>query len=221
MNVEAGISGIYLERAAMDELADNLKADGYEVERAARIGDVQVDLVARRDAETIYYEFKLAGTGPSDGWASQLAHVQRLARQNGASFRLVLVRPPRQMTIEVDGIERALRDALVARVPTEVADIAAYAEVDDVSGVDVTTIEVRGTRAEVRGDASLLVTLYSGDQEVVGSEAFPFEFSAELDLAEGSAEVRVLSVDTTSWYGPLDEDDDPESDDGDKTTPPF
>jgi hypothetical protein len=201
------ISGPFLERAAVEQRAARLEAEGYEVDRDKQEGDLKIDLVARRGDDLVYYEFKLAGAREYDGWAHHLVRLQALARTSGASLKLVMVRPPRQMTIEVDDIEEMLRRELAEHVPSEVADIAGYTKVDDVSGVDLTSIQIDGTEAQVGGEANLGVTLFTGGGETVSSEYFPFSFTATLDLAERTASnVSTSDFDLTSWYGP-DEDD--------------
>jgi hypothetical protein len=216
MRVEdRGIGGIYLERAAAEELAGNLVKDGWTVERESDVGGSRVDLVARRAGETVFYEFKLAGSTASPGWAAHLVSQQQLARRKGAAFRLVLVRPPRQMDLEIDGVDRMLFERFVQYPPSEVSDIAGHTLIDEVEGVDLTSVRIRGTIAEIAGEAVLGVTLQTGGGEEIGSESFPFTFSATLDLAAGRAdEVEVHEVDTTSWYGD-DEglDEEPSSED--------
>jgi len=208
MKVEdRGISSVYLEFAAAEELAGNLTGDGWTVEREAQVDDNRVDLVARRGDEAIFYEFKVAGSASPAGWADHLIAQQQLARRYNAAFRLVMVRPPRQMELEIEGVERMLFDWLVQHPPMEVEDIAGHTLIDDVDSVDLTSVRISGTTAEVSGEAILGVTLQTGGGEEIGSESFPFTFSATLDLATASAEdVDVHEVDTTSWYGTDDQD---------------
>ena len=217
---ERGIAGAFLERAAADELRTKLSGDGWEVEREADVDGNRVDLVARRGEETVFYEFKLAGSPSPDNWPGQLVSFQQMARRHGAAFRLVLVRPPRHMDLEIQGVERMLFEALVENPPWQVADIAGHTLIDAVDGVDLTAVRIHGTTAEIEGEANLGVTLQTGGGEVVSSENFPFTFSATLDLAGNRATVvEVDDVDTTSWYGndPEEEaspdEDGPEQDD--------
>jgi hypothetical protein len=224
MSAEGEIGGIYLERAALQQHADILKSQGWSVETEAPVAGFRVDLVARRGGQTRYYEFKLAGGAREGGLAARLAQLQSIARREGAAFRLVFVRPPRRMTIEIEGIETALLNALVDDVPSEVQDIAGHTLVDDVSGVDLTLIEIHGTLAHVGGSAALGVTLQTGGGEHVGTEEFPFEFEATVDLAAMVVtEVHVTSMDLTSWYGDIEPDDSEEEtpDDEDGPKPPF
>lgn len=203
---DRGISGVFLERAAAEQLCESLAREGWDVTREAVVDDHHIDLVARRGSETVFYEFKLASSPSPSDWSSQLVSVQQLARRHGAAFRLVLVRPPREMHLEIENIERILYEALVERPPHQVMDIAGHTMIDEVEGVDLTAIRVIGSKAEVEGEANLGVTLQTGGGEFVSSETFPFTFSATLDLAQGHAEtVEVHEVDTTSWYG--DDDD--------------
>ncbi|HEU0133874.1 MAG TPA: hypothetical protein VFR28_03550 [Allosphingosinicella sp.] len=223
---DRGIGGVFLERAAAEELGEKLSGDGWLVSREADIDGNRIDLVARRGDETIFYEFKLAGSPSASDWAAQLVTYQQLARRHGAGFRLVLVRPPREMELEVEGVERMLYGALVQSPPWQVADIAGHTLIDEVEGVDLTAIRIRGVIAEVDGEAILGVTLQTGAGELVASASFPFTFSATLDLGQERADaVEVHEMDLSSWYGDDFEigDDDP-SEDGhglDQDDPPF
>lgn len=204
-----GIGGVFLERAAAEELASQLTSDGWEVQREAPVDGMPVDLIAHRGEEVVFYEFKLAGASAYDGWASQLLSYQKLARQHGAAFRLIMVRPPRQMDLEIDGVERMLFEFLVQHPPFEVSDIAGHTLIDEVVGVNLDAVRISGTTADVSGDGSLAVTLQTGAGEDISSELFPFAFSAKLDLvAQRADEVDVLEVDTSSWYGDEPDDDD-------------
>jgi len=226
---DRGIGGFFLERAAADELSEQLSRDGWMVEKEADIDGSRLDLVARRGSETIFFEFKLAGSPSSDDWSAQLVALQQLARRHGAAFRLVLVRPPRQMELEIDGVAQMLFNALVQHPPWQVADIAGHTLIEEVEGVDLESVQIRGTIARVRGEANLGVTLQTGGGEAIGSETFPFAFSATLDLAEGRAdEVEVDDVDLSSWYGEevysheMDGGDQtPSNDNSEQDDPPF
>ncbi|MBW6528320.1 hypothetical protein KZ813_15875 [Sphingomonas sp. RHCKR7] len=199
---------MFLEHAAAEELASKLASSGWEVQREAPVGGMRVDLIARRGEEIVFYEFKLAGASAYDGWASQLLAYQKLARQHGAAFRLIMVRPPRQMELEIDGVERMLFEFLLQHPPSEVSDIAGHTLIDEVVGVDLDSVRISGTTADVSGDASLAVTLQTGAGEEIGAELFPFAFSARLDLvAQRADEVDVLKVDLSSWYGDEPDDD--------------
>ncbi|MDX2210410.1 MAG: hypothetical protein SFV20_08635 [Sphingopyxis sp.] len=204
-----GIGGVFLERAAAEAFASKLTSSGWEVEREASVGAMRIDLIARRGEEVVFYEFKLAGESAYDGWASELLSYQKLARQHGASFRLIMVRPPRQMDLEIDGVERMLFEFLVQHPPLQVSDIAGHTLIDEVVGVDLDSVRISGTTADVSGDASLAVTLQTGAGEDIGSELFPFAFTAKLDLvAQRADEVDVLEVDLSSWFGDEPDDDD-------------
>jgi hypothetical protein len=222
---DQGIGGEFLERAAAEELGVRLSGEGWQVERDAEVDGSRIDLLARRGDEAVFYEFKLAGSPSPSDWAAQLVSYQQLARRHRAAFRLVLVRPPREMELEIEGIEHMLYSALARSPPWQVADIAGHTLIEEVEGVDLTAVRIRGTLAEVEGEANLGVTLQTGGGEFVGSETFPFSFSATLDLVQESAEVEVHDVDLSSWYGddPGMEEDEPSADESNSALdgPPF
>jgi Holliday junction resolvase len=218
------VTGKFLERAAVEQTAARLEAEGFKVEREKSLGPLRVDLVAKRDDETSFYEFKMAGADQYDGWADRLLQLQRMASKSGASLKLVMVRPPRKMTIDIDGIDEILLAYLAEHIPSEVADIAGHTQIDEIGGVDVTSIAVIGTIAEVAGQASLGVTLLTGGGEFVSSEYFPFSFTATIDLATSIAEAVLASdFDLSSWFGDQDDEasqsEDDQGQDGDESTP--
>jgi hypothetical protein len=205
MSFSLEISAPFLERAAAEQLAASLMAQGYHITREARVNDVMIDLIAERNDHKIFYEFRSA-SAPAVNSALQLRAVQKAARDNAASLRVIFVRPPRAKLIEVDGIERLLENEFRERVPNQVAEIAGGTIVDEVSNVEIYSILLKHGRAEISGDANLSVTLTTGGGEPIDSLSFPMSFRAILDVAENELlESEVTELDDSVWYGDPDE----------------
>jgi hypothetical protein len=105
VKVDPAIVDRHWEQAAVDQLSNQLLAEGFTVEREVRFGNIQADLVAKgRDGTLTLYEVRIPGRGHT-GWARQAMALREEARARGGRFQLVLVRPPKQIAVEIDGLE--------------------------------------------------------------------------------------------------------------------
>jgi Holliday junction resolvase len=207
VKIDPGIIATLWEAAALDQLSRQLRSEGYDIEREVAVGRHKVDLIARRGNEAIVYEVKAPGRDGGRDWASAAAQVREYARSLGARFHLVVVRPPREVQIEVEGIEQALETAMRDSMPPELEELSSRTSVNDVTGVDVTSISVQDDKIQVEGDGTVVALLRSGDDDLVSTESFPFEFRAVLDRANQITELTDVHVDTSSWYGDDEEED--------------
>jgi Holliday junction resolvase len=199
MRIEPAILGKHLEAAAVEQLSEELRRDGYEIEREppSGRGHFRPDLVARRSAETVVVEFKVIG-GPK----VMLREAARYARERGARFRLVLVRPERETRIEVDGLERILLHALSAPTHPDLDMLSERTMVDAVEGVEVDAIHVEQASVRVEGSATVSVRLTAehGEREIA-SLALPFTFALSLGKGQAVLDHPDVEVDTSEWTG--------------------
>jgi Holliday junction resolvase len=207
MRLESAQSTRFLELAAVRKVTADMRARGYTVQREARLGRLKADLVARRDGETIVFEFRVPGQGKVE-WARRAVQLRDRARAMGAKFRLILVRPPRARHVEVEGIESALEEALRDRMPPALELLSARTRVDDVSDVEIESLVMRGDSTEVSGEGAVTVTLRSGRDDEIDTVALPFAFKALLDRNNKVSELLRVGVDTSMWYGEDDADND-------------
>ena len=200
MKIEPQILRRHWEAAAVEQVAERLKQEGYSVEREARFADSRADLVARKGDETLVYEFKVPGRKEAD-WARAAARLREQAIAQGARFRLVLVRPPRETRVEVHGIEAALEEALRAQLPQEFEALSDRTTVDQVTDVMIDVIEVRPNRIVVRGTATARLSLRDEGTNRSSGDDFPFDFKIALDPDGRLRDVLELRADTSSWLG--------------------
>ena len=203
MRIDPSIAERHWAEAAVEQVIERLRADGYEVEREASFGGVRADLVARRGGETLVYEFKAPSEG-GEGWARAVALLRERAAEQGARFRLVFVRPPREARIEVNGIEAALVEALRGSPPKEFYALSPGANIEAVSDVEIDAIEVRPDRVAVEGEATVTASLSAGAGGTWATDSFPFAFGVVLDREARLKNVTKLEVDTSSWSGASD-----------------
>lgn len=125
-------------------------------------------------------------------------------REGFAEFRLVLVRPPREVTVEIEGLEPLLSDTLVINSPSELDALSSNTRILGISDVEITTTAIRREGIQVTGTGIVLVELeYGGGEERDGlNEEIDFPFSFDLILTQGLelAQIISLGVETESLY---------------------
>ncbi|MNR96981.1 hypothetical protein D3C72_281440 [compost metagenome] len=202
MIVEPRIAAPFLERAAAEQLRDQLTADGYTVSLEEVFGGARADLIARKGEQTIVFEVKVPGQGRNDGWARSVAALQGEARRQAAEFRLVVVRPPRVTHVEVAGLDDLLLETWTRDLPADLDGVAATTLVEEISEIVIDSLILRESIALIEASGDVGVSFLAGDGEVFSREAFPFRLRARLDIATNSLEVEDSSFDLSAWYGP-------------------
>lgn len=194
----------YLEAAKLAELTRELEAAGYEVREQLRDGDVVYDLVAAKDGRRVVYEVKARselGTA-----AGTIRRLREQAHEHGYDeFRLVVVNPPRERSVEISGLEDALYKYIVNHMPEELDALSSHTYLSGVSQADVDAISVMPSGTHVVGTGLVDVVLeYGGGESRDGlswQTDFPFRFDVLLSPQLEIEEVDELKVDTSSFYG--------------------
>jgi hypothetical protein len=181
----------------------NLERQGYQVATDVEIEDQHADLVVKKLGETVLYEFKVSPDLRKD--SEQIRRLQSLAAKNGYSFKLVVVSPPKQRSIEVEGLESTLTSYLLnAPIPDDLDTLASAVFIEDVVDLDIAEIDLRKDAIEIAGDATIEVRLeYGGGEErdgVTSHDSFPFKFRATLNLDLEIQSLDELQIDTSSFY---------------------
>ena len=218
MRVEPAIASRYVEQAVVEQLSEDMRGEGYAVEREAALDGLKADLVARRGRETIVFQLKTPGSNepgePAAAWARRTAELRAHACRLGASFRLILVRPPRETRVEIAGLETALEVALRREPPKGLHAIAASAAIGRVSDISIESLVLRGDLAQVDGEAVVDVTVLGDEGSVLSTESLPLTFEAVLDRSDRVTELRRAEVDTSSWSWDEDTPGSPADGDG-------
>jgi len=188
----------YLEAAKVEELASQYKTRGYQVfmDQPSSGGNARYDLIVEKDGHRIAVEVKARSTLKSS--AHEIRELREKAIQEGFDeFRLVIVNPPRERSIEVEGIEEILEEHIIEEHFSELADLSSGTSVDGVTDVDIESIEVAKNGLDIRGVASVDVTLeYGGGSERDGMSwgtSFPFTFYVLLnnDMKIEESEINI------------------------------
>jgi Holliday junction resolvase len=200
VKIDPAIADRHWEQAAVEQLCHDLQEQGYAVEREVAFGKLRADLVATgRDGTVTLFEVKVPSRGRTPGWAHQAVALRAQARALGGRFKLVLVRPPRDVAVEIDGLEAALLDALTRTPPAELASLESGARVEAVDAVYLDEVKMHGQTVEVAGEGSLVVDLLESDGGSFLQEDFPFSFRAVFDETNQVASLSDVSVDLSSW----------------------
>ncbi|MBX9701404.1 MAG: hypothetical protein K2X74_18365 [Acetobacteraceae bacterium] len=214
MRIEPRLLRRHLHEAAVEQLASRLAGDGYDVERepsADQARRADFDLIARRGSETVFYEVKVLGEDAAPA-AKRLGVLSAKARELGGRFKLVVIRPNREVDVEVQGIEGALREALNNDPTGQLGELGSRIEVSQVDGVEIEQLRVlpgRRTRAVGRAIASIQHYAEGGSLHFASSDV-PFGFDVALD-AEGQVgddPPPRFELDLSDWVGERDEDSD-------------
>jgi Holliday junction resolvase len=191
-----------LEAAKIEELAREFRDAGYQVVEQEGGANNGYDLVAIKDDQRIAVEVKARAALRAA--APEIRHLREEAQRTGFSeFRLVVVNPPRERTIEVAGLERALHGFLVGQSPAHIAELATVTTLDRVSVTDLEAIEVTPDGIRVIGSGVLDATLeYDGQGSASGlsmAVEFPLRFDVTLDHALQIVDAREIAVDTDAF----------------------
>lgn len=194
----------YLEAAKIEEIAEQLKSEGYQV-TLNQIGpgiDLQYDIVATKGDKRIAVEVKARShLRNSVGLIRELRDYA--TRQGYDEFRLVIVNPPHERTIEIDNFENILYDHMVNDSYTKIEELAGRTSIEDISDIEIDSIEVNADGIDVRGTGLVSVSLeYGGGDSNDGLSVdndFPFTFRVTLSH-DMHVEDSQIDIDTSSFF---------------------
>jgi len=186
----------YLEQAKIDETAEQLRDQGYEV---ASRPDSEYDIVATRNGATMAIEIKARSALAES--VEEIARMRADALARGYDeFRLIVVNPPRSKRVEINGLERKLALYLAGHLPAEIRKISGSYQLLGVNDVDIDRLIVTKENIEVTGDGRFDIELEPGDDGgLTARVGLPLTFEALLDH-----QLNVISakpqVDVSSLY---------------------
>lgn len=194
----------YLEAAKIEEVAEQLRSEGYQVSQERLNPDThsRYDLIAVMGDKKIAIEVKACSQlRSSAGLIRDLR--EQAAKQGYDEFRLIVVNPPREKTIEIDNIEGILYDHIMQESFSELEELAGRVSVDDISDVDIDSIEVNSSGIDVQGTGLLSASLeYGGGDHNDGLSVdydFPFTFRITLNHDMNIVEDEI-DIDTSSFF---------------------
>jgi hypothetical protein len=199
----------YLHRIAIDQLADQYAEMGYEVSNGERLGKYEADLIARKGKETIVIEIKAGRLSAERKKA--IAELSNYVREQGDyKFLVAVATHPKQKKIEIIQLAELISEYLLEEFPDELSELATHVRLDEVSDIELDSVEIKDLEIFVDGSGVVSVELQygsDGDQArgdgVKTSDSFPFEFEVTLAYRDEKleiTEVDKLKVDNSSFY---------------------
>jgi len=205
MKIEKDILMKHLHKAAIEQVAFEYQKNGYEIQKEVRFGDIIADLVAKKGNELIVFEFKY--TNWDKGKIESIKRLRNtVVREHGASFKLVLVNQPGEISVEVDNLEQILLE-LVIKTPTLYDQLATHAENHDISDIDLSKVVIHKDEIELIGSAVVnMILQYGSDSDVDednglrSDESFMLDFHILFDWGFEVKEIIKFSLDTSDYY---------------------
>jgi len=199
----------YLRRIALDQLSDEYKAKGYTVQIDTKVGDFNIDLIAKKEGETIIIEVKA-----NDPDSNELKYIENLVdyvtgNLKNVRFQIAFVSPPKSKKIYIEKVDELLISELNENLPSELDELSSNSIVDEVFDIDYEEIYIEDNEIYISGNALITVTLNYGSpldrEDEYADEAsmtFPLNFNLKFELDNG--EMKTINftptIDTSSFY---------------------
>ena len=111
--------------AAIAEMTDKYREQGYAISSEYQMGNFLVDLYCEKDNIKYAFEFKTRGRYNYES----IEAMREYAKANGIHFRLVIVRIPVDKHISVEGIEETLEQHFIYDMPSDLDSISTLTRV--------------------------------------------------------------------------------------------
>ncbi len=195
----------YLQAAKIEELTEDLQKQGYSVTAHPGGSESGFDVVAAKNQKRI--AIQVMAKSELGERASEISRMREMAKQMGfTEFRVLIVSPPRERHIEIDGIDDALLNYLLHEHPAqELMELSSDTQIENIHDVEIDSLTWHENEMQATGTAVVSAELsWAGGESRDGAVTladFPLTFKAILDSERKikSAEIR---VDTSDWYGP-------------------
>lgn len=196
---------------AIEQLADEYKAKGYQIEKEKQIGNYRADLVVTKDDEKIVFEVKAGRMTPErkEQLAKLADYINSLREYK---FKIIIARSPKEKNIQIAGFEELFFNYLINDFPSELDELSTHTTIETVSDLEIHDLIVNsGNEINVIGQGVVEVRLQYGSDgdERRGDghyqyESFPFEFDLNLSYNPQKKlivnESSSINIDTDSFY---------------------
>ena len=202
----------YLESSKVQEVASQLAREGYEVHVSPGGLDNGYDIVASLGKRKVAVQVK--ANAQLKASAETIKQLRKRAFQDGFDeFRLVVVSPPHERKVAIEGLGQKLLTYMCNSLPSELIRISAT--VRRIAHIDIDSIDIGADGTRVAGSGAVDVDVERGNEDGEpfwsagfppgASEPnrwntdFPFAFDVTLNRSLEIAEVNRLEVDTSSF----------------------
>lgn len=196
----------YLEAAKIEEISSQLRNEGYDVTLNPSGDDQGYDLVAEKNGAKVAVEVKFNARLRES--AETIKDLRRRAIERGYDeFRLVVVSPPHETDVHIEGLDKKLLEHLSENPPDALKNVPQSPCIESVRELEIDSISVTAEGTRVTGNGVVRVwerpTLgvyitnipRSTLQWVTG---LPFSFEIKLDKELRITDVYKIDVDTSS-----------------------
>ncbi len=188
-----------LEYLKVKEVASQLRAEGYSVRESPTGIDNGFDIVATKDDKKLAIEVKTSSRLQAS--AETIKNLRKRALERGFDeFRLIIVNPPREVTVSIEGLEEKLLMFLSDNFPDDLDELSSHTHLQDVNDINIDSIQVTTEGVQVIGNGVVDVELnYGNNSEGINSNwSFPFSFDVTLDHKLEVSSENKIEIDTSS-----------------------
>ncbi len=179
----------YAVRLRVDDLADQLRREGFQV---ADDVDGDFDLVAERAGRR--YAYHVIARGDKYRAASRAFDLHKKARaRQFDEFRLVVASPPARKSIGIPNLEPNLTAALQSGNWDDLLQLGAKPTIVEVSDVEVRELDLSQEPWSFEARGTVLVEFTARGEEDGDREAWYFPFTVTGTLGRSDLAVRVSS----------------------------
>ncbi len=190
----------YLEAEEREQLAAQLRQQGFTVEEDYHAGDQIIDLIASKGGERIAFEVKARPNLRND--LRQLRELRSQAFHEGITeFRLVVVSPPHQTSVSIPGLERLLARRMQDAPPGSLQHLSPNVLIESVGSLEISAISVTTEGIDLTGTGAVEVAMGIGGSrdEAQIPDTFPFRFHILLGHDLRLLRADELDVDVSSF----------------------
>lgn len=198
----------YLEAAKIEEVAEKLRDQGYEVILQPQAPYEGYDLIATKGDKKLAVEVTV-NTQLRESIETIKTLRKRAIVQGIDEFQLVVVSPPREVDVEIEGLETELRSALLRYLITnkesidKLRDDSEHINIQRITQVDIRSVEIANDGIRVTGDGVVEVSIHPlsvGDSPPLKySWGMPFNFDVKLGHDLKISEVYTLAIDQSAF----------------------
>jgi len=190
-----------LEYLKVKEVASQLRAEGYSVTESPSGIDVGFDIVATKDDKKLAVEVKTSSRLQAS--TETIKNLRKRALEQGFDeFRLIIVNPPREVNVSIEGLEENLGTYLIENFPDDLDELSTHTIIQDVNDIYIDSIQVTTGGVQVIGNGVVDVELnYGNNSEGISSNwSFPFSFDVTLDHKLEVSSHNKIEIDYSSLY---------------------
>jgi hypothetical protein len=197
----------YYEKATIDQLADEYKQKGYNVQRDVKVDKFRVDLMAEKDGHFVYIEVvrKIM-----DREARRRVESMEVYFRNLPNSCLIIVplRYSNDKQIEFNGLNEILFEYFIDDFPDELDELSTHTKLQVVDSVVIDSIKVYGCDIILKCSGQVGVEVQYGsdleqEESQLSSMSYPFIFGGTVTWKDDKyvvTEVDYLRIDTGEYY---------------------